>query len=487
MGGTDSVLIEENSQVRLPPAGAQPTAPLQSTCTHMRTWQTIGWATLTVIGMALISLAHRSHLARSTANILPVAAITLSANVASPKTPADRAIQVAEAEITISPQRSEGCVSLANAYMRKVRESGDAEYYLRAEAAVRCALEITPDSFEGLRTLTWVQTGKHEFRAAQATAERLSIQYPEDPLVYGLLGDAAVELGEYESAEKTFEKMVDLHPGLASYSRISYIRELYGDVQGAIEMMTLAVKAGSRRDPEPLAWGLVQLGNLHFNQGHLQEAEVAHQKALAVFPHYYQALAALGRVRAAQQRYPEAIDLYQKAVAAVPAPDTIAALGDLFLLTGRQDEAEKQYILVEYIEHVNEINQITYTRQLALFYADHNRKLNEAVKLAEAERARRNDIYTEDALAWAYYKIGRFTDAWQSMKQALRLGTKDASLFFHAGMIAYGLGEERRAKYYLHRALETNPHFSLSGVELARVTLAEIEQRLVAQGEPHVR
>ena len=401
-------------------------------------------------------------------------------------TAADRAIGAAEAQLSRDSPSIDGYVALATAYMSKARESGDTGYYLRAEAAVQRALEREPSSYEGLRTLAWIQTGKHEFRQALATAERLRAQRPDDPRVYGLLGDAHVELGEYDQAVEAFQQMVDLRPNLASYSRAAYMRELFGDPQGATELMAMAVRAGNGRDPEPLAWCLVQSGNLHFTQGDFSMAEAAYQRALAVFPQYYQALAALGRVRGAQQRYPEAIELYRQAVTSVPAPDTVAALGDLLALTGKADAAEKQYALVEYIEHVNEVNQITYNRQLALFYADHNRKLDEAVKLAEAELERRHDIYTYDTLAWGYYKKGRFADAGKAMEQALRLGTRDASLFFHAGMIAHGLGESETARDYLHRALDTNPYFSLFGVEPIRSTLAEIEQRIVVQREAHV-
>jgi tetratricopeptide (TPR) repeat protein len=316
--------------------------------------------------------------------------------------------------------------------------------------------------------------------------ERARALNPTIPRLYGVIADAQIELGMYDEAVQTLQTMIDMRPDLGSYSRAAYLRELFGDPQGAVELMAMAVRAGSRRDPEPLAWCLVQLGNLHFNQSHLREAEAAYRKALAVFPNYYQALAALGRVRGAQQRYPEAIELYQQAMAIVPAPDTVAALGDVLAITGKPDEAEKQYALVEYIEHVNEINQTTYNRQLALFNADHDRKLDEAVKLAETELERRKDIYTYDTLAWVYYKTKRFTDAWRMMEHALRLETKDASLFFHAGMIAHRLGETDKAKDYLHRALETNPYFSPAGVELARATLAEMGQRTVAQGETHV-
>jgi tetratricopeptide (TPR) repeat protein len=333
--------------------------------------------------------------------------------------------------------------------------------------------------------LVWIQTGKHEFREALETAERLRTQLPDDPVVYGLLGDAAVELGEYGRAEEAFQKMLDLRPGLASYSRAAYLRELYGDWQGATELMTRAVQAGNARNPEPLAWCLVQLGNAHFNQGHLTEAEAAYQKALAVFPQYHQALAALGRVRGAQRRYPEAIGLQRQAIAAVPAPDAIAALGDLFSLTGKNEEAEKQYMLVEYIGQVNATNQATYDRQIALFYADHDRKLDEAVTLAEAELARRHDIYTYDTLAWVYYKKGRVAEAEKAMQQALRLGTQDASLLFHAGMIAYSLGKTNAAQDYLQRALVLNPYFSLRDPERVRTILSELGRKAIAQGEAH--
>jgi tetratricopeptide (TPR) repeat protein len=245
--------------------------------------------------------------------------------------------------------------------------------------------------------------------------------------------------------------------------------------------MTLAVKAGSPRDPEPLAWSLVQLGNLYFNQGDINAADTAYQQALTVFPQYYQALAALGRVRGAQRRYSDAIELYRQAVAIVPAPDTVAAFGDLLAFTGKADEAEKQYALVEYIEQVNELNQIAYTRQLALFYADHNRKLDEALKLAEAELERRHDIYSYDTLAWVYYKNRRFADAEKAMTQALRLGTQDALLFFHTGMIANAQGNMQKAKNFLQRALALNSHFSFSGAEVARNTLAEIERQALSR------
>lgn len=443
-----------------------------------------------LIGGVLLGLcsACRSRDIKSTSVTTASTTDSASAPLAARPTtesPATLAIRAAEAAIASQPLNSAGYVALAAAYMQKARESGDASYYGRAEAAVQKALSLQSDSTDALRTLAWVQTGKHEFREALATAEQLRARLPDDPLVHGLLGDAAIELGEYDKAEEALQKMLDLRPGLASYSRAAYLLELYGKPDEAVEFMERAVKAGSPHEPEPFAWCLVQLGHLYFNQGRIGKAETAYNNALTVFPGYYQALAALGRVRGAQRRYADAVALYQQAIAVVPAPDLIVALGDLLMRAGKPEEAEKQYALVEYIEHVNEINQVAYNRQLALFYADHDRKLDDAVALAEAELQRRQDIYSFDALAWVYYKKGRFAEAQKAMAQALRLGTQDASLLFHAGMIAWSLGERQAAKEHLRRTLEINPHFSARDGETARKLLAELERQTVAQGEGH--
>lgn len=441
-----------------------------------------------LVGISTIVLGLSAWRLHFTSAPLSAPVVVAPSTKSSLETPADRAIRSADAEVTAQPQYAPGgYVALAVAYMQKARETGDASYYGRAETAVRQALVLEQDSMEALRTLAWIQTGKHEFREALETAERLQAQRPNDPLVYGLLGDAAIELGEYARAEEAFQKMLDFRPSLASYSRVAYLLELYGHQDEAVHFMERAVKAGGPSDPEPLAWCLVQLGHLHFNQGRLGKAETAYHNALAVFPHYYHALAALGHVRGAQQRYADAVEFYQQAVAIVPAPDLVVALGDVFTLVGKTDEAEKQYALVEYIEHVNETNQVAYNRQLALFYADHERNLDEAVLLAETEIQRRQDVYSCDALAWVYYKKGRFADAQNMMMQALRLGTQDALLLFHAGMIAQKLGENDKARNYLCQALEMNPYFSLRDGTTARRALAELEQTALVQGEGHVR
>ena len=203
-------------------------------------------------------------------------------------------------------------------------------------------------------------------------------------------------------------------------------------------------------------------------------------RALDVFPDYYMALGGLGRVRAAEGQLAAAVDLYRRAVARVPAPDLVAALGDVLDAAGHTDEAGRQYALVEYMGKVAAAAGTTYGRQLALFYADHDRRPEEALRLARLEAAGRGDIYTDDTLAWACYKNGRLAEAARAAHRALRLGTEEAMLHYHAGAIAAALGHERIAARHLRRALGLNPHFDLRHAPRARAALAALERPALA-------
>src|SRR5438067_2388730 len=206
----------------------------------------------------------------------------------------------------------------------------------------------------------------------------------------------------------------------------------------------------------------------------------AYTRALDVFPDYYPALGGLGRVRAAEGQLAAAAGLYRRAVARVPQPDLVAALGDVHDAAGDADQAERQYALVEYMGEVAAAAGTTYGRQLALFYADHDRRPEEALRLARLEAAGRGDIYTDDTLAWACYRNGRFAEAARAAHRALRLGTEDAMLHYHAGSIAAAPRHERIAARHLRRALRLNPHFDLRQAPLARQALAALERPVLA-------
>jgi tetratricopeptide (TPR) repeat protein len=273
---------------------------------------------------------------------------------------------------------------------------------------------------------------------------------------------------------------------------MSGLKSLRGDMQGAIADLKRAIASGQAQDrpPESVAWAMWQLGNEYFALGNLAAAESSYLHSLETFPGYYRAFAGLAQVRAAQQRPQEAIDLYQKAIAIVPLPEYVAALGDVYMKIGRADEARKPYALVEYIGQLNALNKVLYNRELAYFYADHDQKLPEALELAKQELEVRRDIYAYDVLAWALYKNHQSEAALAAMTEALKLGTNDARLFFHAGMIHHRLGEYARARDYLRRALATNPHFHVLHVEVAERMLQEIEAQrgeAVIQEKSHER
>lgn len=384
---------------------------------------------------------------------------------------ADEQISHAEEKLRTLPNEANFYVELATGFMNKARESGDGSYYTRAEAACQKAFQLDPDNYAALRIVAWVYNGQHRFVEARQAARRALARDAGDPWNYGTLGDALVELGDYPAAAEAFQKMVDLRPDTASYSRAAYIRELYGDPEGAIEAMNMALNAASSRDGEQQAWCRSQLGNLFFNIGRVSEAGAHYEAALKIFPDYYYALTGLARVRAAEQRYDEAVELYRKSLARVPTHEAAIGLGDLLMHLGRTDEASEAFGLLDVIEQINRANNIEPEPHMALFYADHDRNLDEALGIAEHAARRSKNIRVMDTLAWVLYKKGRYRAALAASRQALRLGTKDALFYYHAGMIYAKLGQSQQAREAFRQALHINPYFHPRHAAQARAML----------------
>jgi tetratricopeptide (TPR) repeat protein len=387
------------------------------------------------------------------------------------QTPADSQIQKAEAIIKREPSRPEGYNLLAAASLQKARETGDFSFNSRAEAAINRSLEIAPDDFDALRLQATLLLTYHRFREALEVVRRAQTLRPDNADVYGAMTDALVELGDYQGAIQAAQKMVNLRPDTASYTRVSYLRALHGDTEGAIEAMRVAAKAADPRSPESVAWCRVHLGLELMNAGRLLEAEREFDAALTIFPDYYLTLSAKARARLVAGDTDGALELYGRAEERVPLPDTVIARGDLLTRLGRAEEAKREYELAEFIERTSASIS---SRQLALFLADHDMKLDEALAIARRERAARSDIYTCDVLAWCLFKKGLLREAKEAMDEALRLGTRDARLFYHAGRIADALGDRRRARKYLQLSLKTDSSFNVLQADSARRALEEI-------------
>lgn len=421
---------------------------------------------VSILGLAAL-LGFRYGSKRGAVEQQPLKLVTTGAQ---PKTPGDQLVIAAQNMVEREPKAARGYNMLASAYMQKARETGDFSLNAKAEEALARAEAAEPGDYDALKLRAKLLLTFHRFDEASGAARRAQSLNPRDHDNYGALTDALVELGDYDGAVAAAQTMVDLRPDTASYSRVSYLRELHGDTKGAIEAMRMAVEAASPKDPEGVAWCRVHLGDALAREGKQPEAEREYDHALYVFPDYHVALAAKARARLAAGDTDAAVQFYQRAVERVPLPDYAAALGDLYTKLGRADEARRQYELVEFVERGGAQGG-TYTRQLALFWADHDTRLDDALAVARSERTARKDIYTADLLAWCLYKKGQHAEAKAAMDEALRLGTRDPKLLFHAGMIADALGDRAAAANYLRQALAINPTFDVLQAEEAKRVL----------------
>jgi tetratricopeptide (TPR) repeat protein len=392
----------------------------------------------------------------------------------------DQTLRFYQAKLAATPDDPVLYNRLAATYIRKARETGDLTYYGLAEQAAQRALKLAergPVAASATTLLATVSIARHEFGEALRGARAAIELNPTDPIPNAVAGDALVELGDYDEAARAYARLAGLQGLKRPDPRLAWFSFLQGDAAGAVAGMRQAVTraAAANQAGEPVAWLHCQLGELLFYQGDLAGADAAYRDALIALPNYHRAVAGGARVQAARGRLREATELYHKALDVIPQPEYAASLGDVYTRLGRAPEAAKQYALVEYIGRLSALNKVVYNRELALFYADHDVRLPEALELARREVGARRDIYTQDVLAWALLKNGRAREAEVTMREALRFGTPDARLFFHAGMIYRALGDRDRAREALGRALALNPHFHVLQAEAASRALGELQ------------
>ena len=406
-----------------------------------------------------------------------------------------------QTRVQSNPKDPAAYSALGAAFFQRARETGDIEDFQQAEQALNRSLDLNSADFSAApaySAMAEVCMGEHRFSDAVTYAQKALSLGSGDLSPFAIVGDANADMGEYERAAIAYSRLdvsgesaADPHDVYVRDSRTSYLKFVSGDTRGAIRLMQSAVAAGTeaRLPAENVAWLYYELGEYESQAGDIAAANSAYLTALTIHPGDYRAMAGLGRLRGNQGRYAEAIKLYQSAVAVVPMPMYVAELGDMYTRAGSTAEAKKQYQLVEYIGLLGHINQVLHNRDLALFYADHDIKLDEALTLAHKEFEVRHDIYTWDALAWALYKNGKYQEASDAMQNALRPGTRDALLFFHAGMIANRLGQTSQAKERLQTALSINPHFHVIYADVARQQLKTLDSQAgltASQGQTNV-
>jgi tetratricopeptide (TPR) repeat protein len=385
----------------------------------------------------------------------------------------DQAIERLTARTRGHRDDAAGWTALGDAFMQKARETADSAYYRRAELAFERARALDATDVSAAVGLARVHGARHEFEKSIEWARRALELDARNAGAYGLLGDAALELGDYEAATDHYQQMLDLRPDISSYSRSAHLLFVTGDARRAAWLMDRAIKAGAGY-AENTAWCRAQLALMHLHTGNLLAAEQVVEQAIGLTPANYHVLFAQGRVRAARKDYAGAIESYRRASAIAPQHEVVMALGQLYVVTGDRASADKQWAVVETIDKLNKANGVTGDLQLARFLADLDRRLPEALAIAQAEYRRRPNVFAADTLAWAYYKNGRYADAKRAVAKALAQRTPDASFLFHAGMIHAKLGDRVTAQRYLAQALSLNPSFNPLDAPVAEATLADL-------------
>ncbi len=369
------------------------------------------------------------------------------------------------AKLKAKPGDTKAALALANAYIIESRISGNIAYYDKAALkTVNNIIEKEPKNYEALMLKSLLQLSQHHFAEGLETAKLAVSIDSNSAFIYGLLVDAHVEMGNYNEALEAADKMVSIRPDLRSYSRIAYLREIYGDYPGAISAMKLAVAAGIPAE-EATEWCRVQLGRLYENMGEINSAAFQYNVSLAARPGYAYAIAGLGRIASFEKKYDSAIYYYQQAASLMPADLGIKEnLANAFNNAGQKDKATSLNNAL--IDEMNKNAKALIADPDMGHYSDkeqayvylQNNNLDKALEHAMAEYKRRpKNIDVNETLAWVYYKRNEIDKALPYINAALVTNSKNPVLLCTAGLIFLKMGEKEKGKKMLSFGLKNNP------------------------------
>jgi len=385
---------------------------------------------------------HRAGVLCALSVLASAAVCAQTAQTAAARTPAEISIQKAQEQIAKQPDHVPYYSGLAMAYARRARETSDIAYYTKAEETLERAFKVDPANFEALKVRTWLLLGRHEFAKALEAATVLNKRAPDDITVYGYLADANAELGNYSDAVKAAQWMLNLRPGnIAGLTRAAYLRELHGDLSGAMDLMHMAYDATPFQEAEDRAWLLTQIAHLELLSGNLSQAELYANGALGLFADYHYALGTLAQVRQAQNRNEEAVALLEKRYAAAPHAENQFALAEALDRAGHKEDAAKAFAGFEQKALLEANITDNANHELIAYYVDYAHQPAKALEIARQELERRHDAFTLDAYAWSLAASGDYTKAHAEMQKAVAFGVKDPKVLRHASEIAQHLSQ----------------------------------------------
>jgi tetratricopeptide (TPR) repeat protein len=371
-----------------------------------------------------------------------------------------------EALVAADPADAEAHRDLGFALLQRVRETADPSLYAPAEEAFDAARRLAPDDALVLAGIGGLHLGKHEFADALRTGREAVALSPNLAAARAVVVDALVELGRYDEADAAAAEMLAVRADLSTLARVSYLAELHGRLDVALSAMEEAA-ATPGLAAENLAFVDALLGNLLVYTGDRVAAGDAYRRALALVPAHAPSLAGQGRLAVGAGDVDAAIALFQRAADVLPLPEHVIALAEAQAAAGRAADASRNIALARAEIRLFQASGVAVDVDLALFEAEHGDPAA-ALALAEAGYKAAPTVRAADALAWALHRLGRDDDAKARADEALRLGSRDPLLRYHAGAIAASRGDVQQARRDLDLALATDPGFSATGAAEAR-------------------
>jgi len=381
-----------------------------------------------------------------------------------------------QARVAQDPFAAADRARLAGLYAQRARETGEYEDYLRAEREARGSLAARAERNAAARVaLANALMSQHRFAEARAQADTLFAMEPDRPSYRSLLGELQMETGDYDGARATFGSLLSSSANLGVAPRLARWLELTGRTgEARLLLVRAAHDAEARGDlpREQVAWFHLRVGDLELRNGRLREAADAFRAGLRAHPEDYRLLGEMARLAAARGESAAALELGGRAIAQVLDPATLAVMSDAALASGDSAKAG-EYARVMEVSVRRQTGSLH--RGWGLFLLDRGLRVDQVAAQAGADLRARRDIYGYDLLAWARHRQGRDDEAWANIQQALRLGTRDAQLFYHAGMIAHARHDTAATRRYLSGALEVNPTFNRVQAAEARDVLRSLD------------
>ncbi|HMQ47802.1 MAG TPA: tetratricopeptide repeat protein [Saprospiraceae bacterium] len=344
-------------------------------------------------------------------------------------------------KILANADAGEARLFMAQLFMNEARITGEhGHYYPAALELLNKAIEADTENndllFRALSSKAAVLLSQHDFSQALEVGQKAVAMNPYNAFIYGVLVDAHVELGQYEKAVEMADKMMSIRPDLRSYARVSYLREIHGDVDGAIEALEMAVKAGYP-GYEQTSWTRLTLGELYQRYDRVEQAEQAFQMALQERPDYPFAYAALAELKIEQKAYEAAEKLLKQAAAIIPEVGFYEQMAHIYKVKGNQIDFEKTIAIIFSMLQDDVDSGHNMNLEYATIYSELLQDYDKALEYALAEWEKRpENIDVNRQLAGIYFVQNNLEKAQNHFEKAQKTNSKHPDLLVLQGQLA---------------------------------------------------